>query len=144
VLFQGGEHGKLAARLATQVIKAYVDKKNHKPIEHLAPPPENEEKSTPGAEPGTTGRNRVKQPPLELTGMWSEPGSSHMESARFDVQTGEQRGFTRAIAAPGMEQFAKKSEPPQPAQPKKRSSWKEVPGVVAALPEPMWRRGELR
>ncbi len=26
VLFQGGEHGKLAARLATQVIKAYVDK----------------------------------------------------------------------------------------------------------------------
>ena len=26
VLFQGGEHGRLAARLATQVIKAYVDK----------------------------------------------------------------------------------------------------------------------
>src|SRR5246500_964364 len=28
VLFQGGEHGRLAARLATQVLKAYVDKKN--------------------------------------------------------------------------------------------------------------------
>jgi penicillin-binding protein 2 len=31
VLFEGGEHGKLAARLATQVIKAYVDKQNRQP-----------------------------------------------------------------------------------------------------------------
>jgi penicillin-binding protein 2 len=31
VLFQGGEHGKLAARLATQVIKAYVDKQRQLP-----------------------------------------------------------------------------------------------------------------
>src|SRR5580698_1452302 len=31
VLFQGGEHGKLAARLATQVIKAYVDKQHRTP-----------------------------------------------------------------------------------------------------------------
>src|ERR1700675_973933 len=31
VLFQGGEHGKLAARLATQVIKAYVDKQHRAP-----------------------------------------------------------------------------------------------------------------
>ena len=31
VLFEGGEHGKLAARLATQVIKAYADKKNRQP-----------------------------------------------------------------------------------------------------------------
>jgi penicillin-binding protein 2 len=31
VLFEGGEHGKLAARLATQVIKAYVDKQSRQP-----------------------------------------------------------------------------------------------------------------
>jgi penicillin-binding protein 2 len=31
VLFQGGEHGKLAARLATQVLKAYVDKQRRQP-----------------------------------------------------------------------------------------------------------------
>jgi penicillin-binding protein 2 len=31
VLFEGGEHGKLAARLATQVIKAYVDKQRKSP-----------------------------------------------------------------------------------------------------------------
>src|SRR5437867_3491130 len=30
-LFQGGEHGRLAARLATQVIKAYVDKQRRQP-----------------------------------------------------------------------------------------------------------------
>ncbi len=31
VLFEGGEHGKLAARLATQVIRAYVDKQHQQP-----------------------------------------------------------------------------------------------------------------
>jgi penicillin-binding protein 2 len=31
VLFEGGEHGKLAARLATQVLKAYVDKQRRQP-----------------------------------------------------------------------------------------------------------------
>jgi penicillin-binding protein 2 len=31
VLFEGGEHGKLAARLATQVIKAFVDKQRRLP-----------------------------------------------------------------------------------------------------------------
>lgn len=31
VLFEGGEHGRLAARLATQVIKAYVDKQRRLP-----------------------------------------------------------------------------------------------------------------
>src|SRR5579864_1427216 len=33
VLFQGGEHGKLAARLATQVIKAFVDKQRRQPTQ---------------------------------------------------------------------------------------------------------------
>jgi penicillin-binding protein 2 len=31
VLFEGGEHGKLAARLATQVIKAFVEKQRRQP-----------------------------------------------------------------------------------------------------------------
>src|SRR5271154_1270101 len=31
VLFEGGEHGRLAARLATQVLKAYVDKQRRTP-----------------------------------------------------------------------------------------------------------------
>ncbi|MGZ5202431.1 MAG: penicillin-binding protein 2, partial [Telluria sp.] len=38
VLFQGGEHGKLAARLATQVIKAYVDKQRRAPQKMVEKP----------------------------------------------------------------------------------------------------------
>jgi penicillin-binding protein 2 len=37
-LFQGGEHGKLAARLATQVIKAYVDKQRRQPTNVVEKP----------------------------------------------------------------------------------------------------------
>jgi penicillin-binding protein 2 len=172
VLFQGGEHGKLAARLATQVIKAYVDKKNHKPLEHLRPPPEVAEPGAPQVEPGTQGRNRTRKDTLEVSGLWSDPGSDHLEGARFEVKTGRQKEFHRAIAAPGMEQFARNAEqvsgkgegelarqsPTQAkgwlgwatrdlAQRKKPAvptmpSWREIPGVVAALPEPVWRAGE--
>ena len=38
VLFQGGEHGRLAARLATQVIKAYVDKQQRTPQKMVEKP----------------------------------------------------------------------------------------------------------
>src|SRR5213082_4005201 len=37
-LFQGGEHGRLAARLATQVIKAYVDKQRQQPTNVVEKP----------------------------------------------------------------------------------------------------------
>src|ERR1700727_3526264 len=38
VLFEGGEHGKLAARLATQVLKAYVDKQRRAPNKMVEKP----------------------------------------------------------------------------------------------------------
>jgi penicillin-binding protein 2 len=122
VLFEGGEHGKLAARLATQVIKAYDDKKNHRPAEHLKPPSD-----------------------AEVTGLWSDGGSDagHLQAARFRMN-GDSHPFQRAVAAPGMEQFApqaagRRDDPPQH---KKRASWDGLPGFVAALPEPQWRAGE--
>jgi len=31
VLFEGGEHGQFAARIAAQVVKAYVEKQRHQP-----------------------------------------------------------------------------------------------------------------
>ena len=37
-LFQGGEHGRLAAHLATQVIKAYVDKQRRTPQKMVEKP----------------------------------------------------------------------------------------------------------
>src|SRR6202044_1212485 len=48
VLFQGGEHGRLAARLATQVIKAYVDKQ-HRLAPKMAGNPKPEQKADIGA-----------------------------------------------------------------------------------------------
>src|SRR6202161_2689852 len=48
VLFEGGEHGRLAARLATQVIKAYVDKQ-HRLAPKMAGNPKPEQKAEVGA-----------------------------------------------------------------------------------------------
>jgi penicillin-binding protein 2 len=142
VLFEGGEHGVLAARLATMVIKAYEDKKNHIPVEHLKPPTDD---ATPGeqapeAPPPQTGAGK----PTEVTGLWSDGGSSsgHLQGARFRMEGKSE--FHQAVAAPGMEQFAQSAIPGQNnrTQRNKRATWRDFPGVVVALPEPAWRAGE--
>jgi penicillin-binding protein 2 len=144
VLFQGGEHGKLAARLATQVIKAYVDKKNHKPLEHLKPPPESgpaqdepEEAPPPSPAPKST----------VVTGLWSDGDDSgqHLQAGNFRADRPQR--YHHAVAAPGMEAFAQSVPPkstPQPQPHRKSPTWGDFPGVVAALPEPMWRTGGVR
>src|SRR6185312_12495101 len=53
VLFEGGEHGKLAARIATQVIKAYVDKQRRQAIK-------------------TAGITDDKKE-IEVAGLWNKP-----------------------------------------------------------------------
>ena len=85
VLFEGGEHGKLAARLATQVIKAYVDKQQRQPTKVAAGP----------------GK-------VEVSGLWTDPGgesrnspSDHLQSGRFLVDVGRRR-TPLAMAAPGV------------------------------------------
>src|SRR5580693_4381314 len=50
VLFEGGEHGRLAARLATQVIKAYVDKQQRQPT-----------------------KMATTQAPAEISALWNAP-----------------------------------------------------------------------
>lgn len=142
VLFQGGEHGRLAARLATQVIKAYVDKKNHKPLEHLKPPPES---GTPAQDDPEEAPPPSPAPakPTVVTGLWNDGGDSgHLQGAQFSSD-GPQRKFHRAVAAPGMEAFAQSVAPSPMSKPhqKKSPSWRDIPGVVAALPEPVWRVG---
>lgn len=83
VLFQGGEHGKLAARLATQVIKAYVEKRDRNPQKMT-------EKGI-----GT----------VDVGGLWSDPNpgapKSDLEGARFLVELPKQPSVL-ATAAPGM------------------------------------------
>ena len=85
VLYQGGEHGKLAARLATQVIKAYVEKRQKTPPKMVEQPKSN----------GT----------VDVGGLWNEPdpdgGTDGLGVGRFDVDL-PTKGIVLATAAPGM------------------------------------------
>jgi len=73
VLFEGGEHGKLAARIATQVIKAYVDKQRRQAIK-------------------TAGITDDKKE-IEVAGLWNKPAdpkdpdsTEGFSGARFKVK----------------------------------------------------------
>jgi penicillin-binding protein 2 len=84
VLFQGGEHGKLAARLATQVIKAYVDKQQRQPTKMA----------------GGSG-------PSEIGALWSAPdpdgrGMDAVQIGRFPLDLSRPTAAL-ATAAPGMQ-----------------------------------------
>src|ERR1700733_4573471 len=81
VLFEGGEHGKLAARLATQVLKAYVDKQRRLPNKMV-------EKSK--------GDGKVN-----IGALWTTPGNDKLEGGRFDVKLPRKPAVV-ATAAPGM------------------------------------------
>jgi penicillin-binding protein 2 len=139
VLFEGGEHGALAARLATLVIKAFEDKKNNKPVEHITPP--TDEAAPAQGKPETATPAVAPAKPTVVTGFWNDGGadSGHLHAARFTTGI-TQRDSSRALAAPGMEQFAPSASGRQPAS---RNSWPKLPGVAAALPQPLWRVGGL-
>jgi penicillin-binding protein 2 len=85
VLFQGGEHGKLAARLATQVIKAYVDKQ-HKTPQKMVEKPKSD---------GT----------VDIGGLWAEPDpdgdKETLNRGRFVLDL-PKKPLALATAAPGM------------------------------------------
>ena len=132
VLFEGGEHGKLAARLATQVIKAYEDKKNHKPIEHLKPP------SDEGGHRRSRHRKlrQRRQRSLEC-GATVAATPDHLQAARFRAEPAKHPEFHRAVAAPGMEQFAQAVPQPRNDRPQRKPrTWRDFPGVVAHCRSP--------
>ncbi len=84
VLFEGGEHGKLAARLATQVIKAYVDKQRRQPS------------------------NVAKNGKVDVGALWTEPnedsdgGPDRLQGGRFMLDVAKDR-LPLAAAAPGVQ-----------------------------------------
>ena len=90
VLFEGGEHGPLAARLATQVIKAYVDKQRRQPTKMAA-----------------------GSGPVEVGSLWSDPGSpdedrkntnkneGRLQGGRFLIDVAHKKA-PLAVAAPGL------------------------------------------
>jgi penicillin-binding protein 2 len=81
-LFQGGEHGKLAARLATQVIKAYVDKQRRQPT--------------------NVASNNGK---TEIGALWTAPETDgdgeRLQGGRFVVNLARKQA-PMAVAAPGL------------------------------------------
>ena len=84
VLFQGGEHGRLAARLATQVIKAYVEKQRRAPQKMVEKP---------------------KNGTVDMGGLWSAPDSDGdkdgLGGGRFAIDLPKKK-MVLATAAPGM------------------------------------------
>jgi penicillin-binding protein 2 len=84
-LFQGGEHGRLAARLATQVIKAYVEKQRRLPPKVAK----------------MQGRDRK----IEIGALWSEPdadgGDAKLQLGKFVVDLAK-KPVALATAAPGV------------------------------------------
>jgi penicillin-binding protein 2 len=85
-LFQGGEHGRLAARLATQVIKAYVDKQNRSPQKMVEKPKSD----------GT----------VDIGGLWNDSDSDGddkdaLRAGRYVLDLSKKRPVL-ATAAPGV------------------------------------------
>ena len=84
VLFEGGEHGKLAARLATQVIKAYVDKQRRQP-----------------SKVANNGK-------VDIGALWTEPNNDSdgdrqkLQGGRFVLDVSKDR-LPLATAAPGVQ-----------------------------------------
>jgi penicillin-binding protein 2 len=100
VLFEGGEHGKLAARLATQVIKAYVDKQKRQPTKMAS------------------GASRVEVSSMWTDGRGADGGQDsgkdgnkdkdkdagngdHLQAGRFMIDVARKKA-PLAVAAPGM------------------------------------------
>jgi len=81
VLFEGGEHGKLAARLATQVIKAYVDKQRRQPTKVAS------------------GSGKV-----DVGALWNgkSGGDAELHGGHFDLEVPKSRA-PLAVAAPGLQ-----------------------------------------
>ena len=85
IMFEGGEHGRLAARLATQVIKAYVDKQRRTPTKMVE-------------KPKVGGK-------VEIGGVWTAPDADGdrevLDGGRFLVSL-PRKPLPIAIVAPGL------------------------------------------
>jgi penicillin-binding protein 2 len=104
-LLEGGEHGKLAARVATQVIKAFVDKRRKvQPNFARDTAPERAPKAD--AEDVISRNDNERTHPVEVAGFLSESGigkeaEDRLSGLRFDVKLSEHR-TKRLKAAPGL------------------------------------------
>jgi penicillin-binding protein 2 len=120
VLFQGGEHGRLAARLAAQVVKAFVDKQRKvlnnyayaappgiAPKSPSVKPAADKEVQPPAANAPATGQSpaaRLRTNEVEMAGIWAHPDNDNHDEiggGRFRV-TPDAKQTKRVNAAPGI------------------------------------------
>jgi penicillin-binding protein 2 len=123
VLFQGGEHGKLAARLAAQVVKAFVDKERKvlnnyayaappgtTPKPPTVKPAADKEVQPPAPAAPAAGQSPAAKLPtneVEMAGIWADSDNDNHDQlggGRFKV-TPDAKPRKRATAAPGMGTF---------------------------------------
>ena len=85
-LFEGGEHGRLAGRLAAQIIGAYVNKQRrleNNLLQVSAPQP-----AAPSGQPGAATPQKAPNKPVEVGAIWSNPaapdalGGRHVKANR--------------------------------------------------------------
>jgi penicillin-binding protein 2 len=106
VLTEGGEHGYLAARLAAQVIKAYVEK------QRKSEQPQQQQNVAQAQTSAGSGSAQTK-PTAEMNGMWTEPNQDKLNSGKFQVALDNQpKPGTKA--APGMESVPPDQEQKKP------------------------------
>jgi penicillin-binding protein 2 len=83
VLFEGGEHGQFAARIAAQVVKAYVEKQRRQPT-----------------------KIAKDNPTVEIGAVWNDAdrdgsGDDELHAGRFLIEVPKER-LPLAVAAPGV------------------------------------------
>jgi hypothetical protein len=106
VLFESGEHGALAARLAAKVVKAFVDKQRQTPTQlangTAAPAPEQQTPS-PAPVPAKPVQQQAEKKSVEITGVWHGADSDDsFHAGKFDINVNPKDAPKPAKAAPGM------------------------------------------
>jgi penicillin-binding protein 2 len=103
VLVEQGEHGYLAARVASQVIKAYVEKKRKREAQtNVAKAPEDAVPQS-ATTPGGTAASGTAVNPVDVSGVWKsgEQPDGQLQGGTFKVKPDE-KPKPSASAAPGM------------------------------------------
>jgi hypothetical protein len=137
VLFEGGEHGKLAARLATQVIKAFVDKQRKRGITQTDVAQANAPTGSAVPAANAPENKSPDDKPAEGGALWTDPHQDHLEGGKLSIPV-DRAARPEAKSAPGIPVENKVA--PKSAQPKSTDKGsdklkrKSAPADVAEAP----------
>jgi penicillin-binding protein 2 len=124
VLVEQGEHGYLAARIAAQVIKAYVEKQRKREQVNVT------QNAAPSSAPFVPEMKVVDNKPAEVGGVWNQPGDdNHFKAGKFEVQV-DKTAKPDAKTAPGIPESTVDKKPP--AKSPEKSKIKTAEGAESA------------